>query len=134
MSITLEEYRAAQRKTRATPIYNESAEQIAFVQWCRLKGYPYDRIYAVENEGKKSPQAGSRAKQMGKRAGVSDLFLPVARSWYHGMYIEMKSDKGKVSDAQQQFIDEVRAEGYAAFVCYGRDEAIKAITEYCKEK
>lgn len=130
--MTVEEYKAAQPKERAAPVYTESAEQIAFIQWCRAKGYPYNRIYAVENEGKKSLQAGARAKQMGKRAGVCDLFLPVASGGYHGLYIEMKAKGGRLSDTQKSFIGDVKEEGYCVFVCYGSDEAISAISQYCK--
>lgn len=112
--------------------YHESNEQKTFIEWCRWNKYPYDRIYAVENERKANPQQGARRKAMGIKAGVPDLFLPIARQGYHALYIEMKSSKGRLTELQRKFIEEVTAEGYKAVCCYSADEAIKAITEYCK--
>lgn len=111
--------------------YPESQEQMTVIEWCRWNGYPYNLVYAVENERKATPQQAARRKAMGVRSGVSDLFLPVSRHGYHGMYVEMKAKEGKVSEAQRQFIDEVTREGYLAHVCYGADEAIEALIKYC---
>lgn len=111
--------------------YPEADHQMAVIEWCKWSKYPYDRIYAIENERKATPQQSARRKAMGVRSGVSDLCLPVARNGYHGAYIEMKSAKGIVSDNQQQFIDEVQQEGYFACACYNADEAIEVLKNYC---
>ena len=36
-------------------------------------------------------------------SGVPDLFLPVPRNNFHGLYIEMKNEKGRVSVSQSRF-------------------------------
>jgi len=112
--------------------YPESEEQKTVIEWCRWNKYPFDRIYAIENERKANPQQSSRRKAMGVRSGVSDLFLPIARQGHHGLYIEMKSKKGTVSKSQEQFIKEVLSEGYIACVCYSADDAIRVLQDYCK--
>lgn len=111
-------------------IYRESAEQITLIEWCRASGYPYNLIFSIENEGIKSPQAGARAKAMGKRAGIPDLFLPYASGKYHGLFIEMKAHGGRVSAPQKIVLTELAKEGYFCVVCFGVEEAIEILKKY----
>lgn len=126
--ITAAEYRK-QHKPRQYP---ETEIQIAVIEWCRAKGYPFNRIYAIENERSCTPQQAARRKAMGIKSGVSDLFLPIARNGFYSLYIELKSPKGKLSQPQKDFIQESLQEGYFATVCFSVDEAIKVLTDYCK--
>ena len=64
------------------------------------------------------------------KSGVPDLFLPVARGRYHGLFIEMKAQKGRLSENQANWLKDLRLQGYAAAVCYGAREAIDIITKY----
>ena len=65
------------------------------------------------------------------KAGVPDIFLPVASGIYHGLFIEMKRAKGgTVSEAQNEWITRLIRQGYAVLVCHGADEAICMIREY----
>jgi len=63
---------------------------------------------------------------MGVRAGVSDLFLSVARRGYHGLYIEMKYGDNSMSKDQIEFANEVRNENY--FVA----ENVNSFEEFCR--
>ena len=36
-------------------------------------------------------------------SGVPDLFLPVPKKGFHGLFIEMKSQQGRVSVSQSRF-------------------------------
>lgn len=110
--------------------YAESAEQIAFIQFCRYAGFPYNMIFAIENEGKTSPQKGYRAKLMGKLAGVCDLFLPYPSGEYHGLFIEMKAPKGRLSEAQKAFIKNVQKLHFAVCVCYSAEQAVNSVKNY----
>jgi len=114
--------------------HEESAEQQAFVAWCRMSKAPYNLIFAIENEGRKTPQAGARAKSMGKLAGVSDLILLYPTFKYHGLCIEMKAKGGKQSTCQGIFQHNVEKYGYLYVLCYSADEAIKTIKKYVEEK
>lgn len=68
--------------------------------------------------------------------GVSDLFLPVARHGYHGLFIEMKAAgkrryKANQPTAEQQwFMESVREQGYLAVPCWGTDEAVILLSSY----
>ena len=89
-------------------------------------------MFAVPNAAKRSPKLCMMMKAEGLKSGVPDIFLPLAKKNYHGLFIEMKSQKGKVSDAQNEYMDYLRSNGYHCAICYGFEEAKKAILEYLK--
>jgi hypothetical protein len=129
--ITLAEYKEAIGESRAAPRHLEAEEQMRVIAWCQQQGYPYNRIYAIENERKTlTPQQAARRTKMGVRPGIPDLALDIAREPFHGLKIEMKSAKGKVSELQQYEINQLRKEGYFAIVCYSAEEAIAALRGY----
>lgn len=120
----------------------EHAEQVAVIDWCmmNMRRHPeLDLLFAIPNGamlggGRIGAIRMNALKAEGLRPGVPDLFLPVARRGYHGMFIEMKTSKGKPSDNQLEFIRAVEVQGYFCAVCYGADEAINIIEWYMKGK
>lgn len=110
---------------------SEHQEQALVVAWFDLQYPQYKRLFwATPNGGDRHPVVAAKLKAEGVRAGVSDLVLAVARNGMHGLFIEMKAIGGRVSVPQKEFIEEVRAQGYGAAVCYGFDEAKRVIREY----
>ena len=69
-------------------------------------------------------------KREGVKAGVSDVFLPVARGKYHGLYIELKVGENKTSSDQKWWIAQTTKQGYCSTVCYGWVEAKGVIEKY----
>lgn len=112
----------------------ESRSQCNVVTWwrsaCAGFGVAEMLLFAIKNEGWRSPILGKIYKREGLRAGVSDLFLSVPRGQYSGCYIEMKAANGVVSEAQKRFIIEATKAGYAAYACYSYDDAVRLITNY----
>lgn len=97
--------------------------------------YPELRLlYHVPNEGKRSKIAGSILKMQGLKAGVPDLCLPVARGVYHGLYIELKYGKNKLTDRQKQWLTSLSDQGYFAVACWGGDQAFQTILNYLNLK
>jgi hypothetical protein len=119
-------------------IYGEANEQEKVVTIARYmakdtKNYPFlSRLHSSLNASARTPQQGARFKRQGMLAGVPDLFLPVPKNGYHGLYIEMKYGKGKPTESQKQFIEDSLSLGYQAIVCYSAKEAIQAIEDYYK--
>lgn len=106
----------------------ESQEQRTVVEWAAWKGLP---LFHIPNGGARSIQTAARLKAEGVKAGVPDLFLPVASGGYHGLFVEMKrTGGGRVSTRQQEWLDLLNANGYRAIVCHGADEAIREIGRY----
>jgi len=81
------------------------------------------RTHAIPNGGGRSKAEGGRLKAEGVRKGVPDIFCAMPQGPFHGLYIEMKSAEGRVSDEQSTWLDESRALGYAGAVCRSADEA-----------
>lgn len=106
---------------------SEAQEQIAVVNYCDIIGVP---IYHVPNGGSRNKIEAANLKRQGVKSGVPDLCIPVARCGYHGLYIEMKTKTGRVSDNQKKWLSLLRDNGYAAFVARGSNEAIKLIDHY----
>lgn len=103
--------------------------QCAVVDFCALKGIP---IFAIPNGGDRHVAVAVKLKKEGVKSGVPDLFIPVIRSNYGGMFLEMKRKGGKLSDVQRFWLDQLEEEGYRVKVAFSVDEAIKAIEDYTK--
>ena len=90
-----------------------------------------DTMFAIPNGGKRSKATAALLKRTGVKAGVPDILLPVARGGYHGLFIELKREKGgHVSPAQESFMEKLMAQGYKCEVCRGFDSAVACIQEY----
>ena len=112
---------------------SESTEQITLIDWCNINICKYpelELLYHIPNGGRRSKVEAVRLKHEGVKKGVPDLCLPVARGNYHGLYIEMKYDKGKTSKEQKEWLNKLNKQGYKAVVCYGFEEAREIIENY----
>ena len=111
----------------------EAIEQAKVIAWARAneRNYPYLQLLHCSLNGVKMTKAqAGRAIAQGMKKGVADLFLPVKMGIYGGLYIEMKSEKGRTSIDQSKFLKAVSDNGYAVSVCYSANEAIKRIEDY----
>ena len=88
-------------------------------------------LYHVPNGGSRKKAEAGRFRAEGVKAGVPDLCLPVARGGFHGLYIELKRQKGsKISDDQKRWLSELGKQGYFTALCKGWEAAAKVITDY----
>lgn len=116
---------------------NEDTEQILVMQWAQIneKHYPELRwLYHIPNGGSRNQAEAQKLKQMGVKAGVSDLHLPAGKGVYGGLYIEMKYGKGRVQKSQEEFLRAMAAAGKYVCVCYGAEMAIQVLEEYVNLK
>ena len=115
----------------------EEQEQMAVIEWRDLmvNQFPELRLLIhIGNGGLRSKPEAVRFKKMGVHPGVSDLFLPVARGGFHGLWVEMKRQKGgKLSEPQKQWIDDMNAEHYLAVRADGAEAACDVIYKYLTE-
>lgn len=115
----------------------ESAQQQQVIEWSKwaYKANPVrypnlDLLHCSLNGVKLTKTQAGIAKGQGMLSGVPDLFLPVPRQSFHGLYIEMKSDKGRVTENQEWFLSKTEGLGYKTAICYSASEAIKTIQDY----
>lgn len=120
-------------RTKA-PGPSEAQEQMALMHWAEWQrtAHPELRLlYHIPNGGSRGKAEAGRFRAMGVKAGVPDLFLPVARGGCHGLYIELKREKaGRTSAVQEGWIEALREQGYRVRVCHGWVAASEAILEY----
>ncbi len=111
---------------------NYQQQVVEWARWAHKSGkYPnLDLLHCSLNGVKLSKTQAGIAKGQGMLSGVPDLFLPVPIGGYHGLFIEMKSDKGRLSTNQTWFLSKVELLGYKIAVCYSANEAIKTIENY----
>jgi len=98
----------------------EHGHQMALFQWAQqnLDQYPeLVWLYAIPNGGQRNIITAAGLKAEGVKSGVSDICLPVARSTFHGLYIEMKKPGGKESPQQIEFGKFLTAQGYLYKCC-----------------
>ena len=113
----------------------EHQEQVAVITWFRLQHRQYaNYLFAIPNGGVRNIGTAVKLKKEGVLAGVPDLFLMIPKNGYHGLWIEMKVKGGRVSESQKEFMGAATFMGYPAVVCYGFDEAKKAINNYLQIK
>lgn len=117
----------------------ESAHQAQVMEWSRwaykMGKYPMlSMLHCSLNGVKLSATQARIAKAQGMLSGVPDLFLPLPKNGHHGLYIEMKSEKGRLTENQQWFLSNAESLGYKTAVCYSAKEAIDAIEAYYSDK
>jgi len=113
---------------------SEHTEQVALFNWCKKMEQRHLQlalIFAIPNGGKRPIGTAKKLKASGTKAGIPDIFLPVAnRHGKHGLWIELKVGKNKPSKNQLWWIHSLRAEGYEVDVCWGFEEARDTIIKY----
>lgn len=75
--------------------------QQSIVSYLRWLGHG-DFIIRIYNEGAGIVKNGQKEYSMGLRPGASDLFLMIAKHDKHGLWMEIKSKNGRMSEAQKE--------------------------------
>lgn len=133
---------------------SEHQIQAAIVEWANtikictfrkfIEGKETIGSYLIKNanEGKRSFSQGKKMKKEGLKKGVSDLFLAIPKEienlcemcedyiLYCGLWIEVKSKKGRLSKEQISWLELMKVSRYQACVVYSVGEGLKAIKDY----
>lgn len=124
------------KKPRRSYAQEELQSQIALFDWLRLweSRYPvFKAIYAIPNGANKTPQEGAKMQRSGTRKGVWDIFVSVPHmspsASHNGLYIEMKSRRGKLTPEQIAFRS-LLSRLYRFEVCTSWDDAAWLIVDH----
>lgn len=112
---------------------SEDTEQINVIQWAgwNMNRYPELKwLHHCPNGGSRNRNEAVKFKQMGVRAGVSDLCLPYPKGMYCGLYIEMKYGDNRLQDTQKEFLADMAEAGHFVVTCYSAEEAVRILEEY----
>lgn len=122
---------------RRLPHGTEAGEQATVMGWVRAQTHHWPELgwfFAVPNGEYRSIVTARRLKEQGVRAGIPDLVLPSPRAegtrLYHALFLEMKTQTGRVAPEQRACLEFLTSEGYCARVCWGCDAAIELLDWY----
>lgn len=109
---------------------SEDAHQKALFAWAST--YPELKwMHSIPNGGARDKVTAALMKATGVKRGVHDIFVPLTRRGYAGLYIELKKEfGGEPSTEQIEFEAHAKAQGYAAFICHGWIEARNCVSWY----
>lgn len=101
------------------------------VAWFSLQWREYaGLLHHSPNGGKRNATETAKFKAMGVRAGFPDLGLYVARHGFHGLFIELKTAKGRQTENQVFFQAMLEEQGYRYEVVRSLEEFRKLVNEY----
>lgn len=95
-----------------------------------LKDSRLEGAFAIPNGFLDTKGKRIRASREGILSGVSDVFIPMPSKGHHGLFLEFKSEGGRATKAQLDFLNLMRSRGYKAELVYGLREALQALKEY----
>ena len=107
----------------------ESNLQIACVNWFRL-AHPNKLIYAIPNGGQRSAITAMYLKREGVVSGCPDLHIPIPSNGFASLYIEMKTEKGHLSQNQITMCEKLRTFGNKVVVCRSLEQFIQEADNY----
>ena len=113
------------------PFSGEAGLQVAVIQYLKM-AYP-TAIYCASAGGMfTSMKQAIKMKATGYVKGFPDLQICEPNEKYHGLFIELKVDKGVASKEQKEWIKELNKRGYYATYVKGFEAAQKIIDDYFK--
>ena len=133
----LEEMDSLRPRSVTLDTISEAEEQIAVMTWARYnekKYSPLKWLHHIPNGGTRNKAEAVQLKRMGVKSGVPDLFLPYPNKNYHGLYIEMKSEKGRPTACQKEWIEWLTKNNYRAVICHGAKSAIYELERYLNDE
>lgn len=106
-------------KTSKKVIISEHMIQSACFDWVRAMEQTderYKMIYAVPNGGHRFISVARKLKREGVKAGVWDVMVDVPMRGFHGMRLEFKSEKGKLTSEQIEMGHRYKRYGYVTSI------------------
>lgn len=113
----------------------EHDEQVAYFEWCEWMRAKHPQLrwaHAIPNGGHRHKATAINLVREGVKRGVADVCLPYPCGGYHGLYIEFKYGKNKLTFEQAEFLNYASSVGYKTSVAYSSDEAIEITENYLR--
>ena len=129
---------AAQLRRLLVPL--EKHDQANLFNWAEYQTFNYpelDLMYAIPNAGgytggfKKNKGRVIQMRKQGVKKGVPDIHLPVARGYWHSLYLELKrGDDDKLKPDQEVWATKLREAGNYVALASGFVNACDIIVGY----
>ena len=114
---------------------SEYNEQCCVMDWAEAMTPRYPELALLNSSanGVRVPIGlAVKMKKAGLKKGYPDLFLPVPRGKFHGLYVEQKIKGGRQSEEQKWWEARLRQLGYAYFLCWDSRATCEVIEGYLK--
>ena len=89
-------------------------------------------LHHSPNGGRRTALEGARFKLMGTRKGFPDLMLYFPNARYHGLCIELKSEKGRQQPSQRKMQLLLESVGYKYQIVRNFEQFVDCIRQYLK--
>ena len=112
---------------------SEHDEQATFFTMAGYLQEKYPQLcwmHAIPNGGARNVVVARKMKCEGVVRGIADVFLPYPRNGYHGLYIEFKYGKNRLTSEQREFLDYANINGYKTGVAYSAEAGIEILRAY----
>lgn len=106
---------------------SEESTQIGIVEYLRELGLLFSATCGGINA---SISQKAKMKRTGYSRGIPDLMIFEPRGEYFGLFLEVKSQHGIISEEQIKWIAALNERGYKACVVYSVSDAKRCINEY----
>jgi len=110
----------------------EDSIQKTCVQWFRLQ-YPKKIIFHIPNGGNRNIREAARLKAQGVLAGIPDLLIAEPNGNHSGLWIEMKSPKGRTTKSQDEMMPKLIDRGYRVSICRSLGEFQEVVKYYLRQ-
>lgn len=116
----------------ADPLEAQHQERIfSLIEFWKGRFPSMSALFAIPNGGFRHKATAAALQRQGVRAGVPDMFLPVPRATFHGLWIELKRFReGDIAETQAGWLTYLESVGYRALVCWGWRAAWEELCEY----
>ena len=109
----------------------EERLQMACVRWFNLQYPQYHGLLNCNLNNSSNKISGKRNKDMGVIRGRSDLVLYFASTATH---IELKTDKGRQSQAQKDWQQLIESQGFKYYIIRSIEKFVKLINHIINER
>lgn len=87
-------------------------------------------VFAIPNGGFRNKREAYFLKLSGVLSGVPDIFVAIPSKGFHGLFLECKSESGKLSANQKKCIDNLFSKNYFCSVFRSTEEGISILKDY----
>ena len=113
---------------RKSKEHSIQAQLVARLRWFHPE--LNDLVMAIPNGAPVTARQRMYLSAEGMLAGAPDLFIAKPVKPYHGLFLELKTSDGVLSEAQKRVQRSLNDVGYRVITAYGFEEAYDAVTRY----